>query len=135
MNINGINHITISIIDIEESFLFYKDMLGFKPIMKSGFSAYFLCGKMWIALQQEPNVQRINEMYSHIAFNTPKKIFNEMISRLKKNGVREWKDNSTEGESFYFLDPSGNKFELHYSTLKNRLKSAKKEWKDVTFFM
>ena len=121
--------------DIEESFAFYKDILEFKPVMKSGFSAYFLCGKIWIALLQEKNIQHTNQLYSHVAFNTPKRIYSKMVSRLVKNGIKEWQDNSTEGDSFYFLDPSGNKFELHYSTLKNRLKKAKKEWKDVVFYM
>ena len=42
--INGINHINISVADIERSFLFYKDILGFKPLCKSEGSAYFLAG-------------------------------------------------------------------------------------------
>lgn len=42
--INGINHINIAVSDIERSFLFYKDILGFKPLCKSEGSAYFLAG-------------------------------------------------------------------------------------------
>ncbi|KPJ49965.1 glutathione transferase, partial [candidate division TA06 bacterium DG_26] len=33
--IRGINHITLAVRDIDESFKFYADVLGFKPIQKS----------------------------------------------------------------------------------------------------
>ncbi len=48
--INGINHINIAVSDIEKSFLFYKDILGFKPLCKSEGSAYFLAGDLWFSL-------------------------------------------------------------------------------------
>ncbi len=134
MIINGINHITISVKDIEESFIFYKNVLHFKPIMKSKFSAYFLCGKCWIALQEEKGIDRRNNSYSHIALNVRKSKYKDLIDEMKLNHVKEWKENNTEGESFYFIDPSGNKFEIHYSTLRNRIKQAKKEWKEVEFY-
>jgi predicted enzyme related to lactoylglutathione lyase len=33
--INGINHITISVKNIDSAFLFYKDILYLKPVIKS----------------------------------------------------------------------------------------------------
>lgn len=42
--IKGINQINIAVSHIERSFLFYKDILGFKPLCKSEGSAYFLAG-------------------------------------------------------------------------------------------
>ncbi len=51
--INGINHITISVKNIDSAFLFYKDILKLKPVMKSNRSAYFLAGKVWLALDQQ----------------------------------------------------------------------------------
>ena len=53
---NGINHINISVADVDGSFLFYKDILGFKPLCKSEGSAYFLAGNhddpgcLWFSL-------------------------------------------------------------------------------------
>jgi catechol 2,3-dioxygenase-like lactoylglutathione lyase family enzyme len=40
----GINHFTLSVNDIEESFHFYVDILGCKPIQKNPISAYVVAG-------------------------------------------------------------------------------------------
>ena len=48
----------------------------------------------------------------------------------------EWQQNKTEGDSLYILDDSGNKLEIHFSTLGNRIKHGKKNWsKDVEWFV
>jgi len=133
--LNGINHITISVSDINTSFIFYKDVLGFKPVMKSDFSAYLLLSGIWIALQEEKNIDHQNFSYSHIAFNVDKVNFEDIKNKLFNAKVIEWKNNDTEGESFYFLDPSGNKFEIHYSNLETRIEDGKKNWKNVKWFI
>lgn len=38
--INGINHITLSVKDVEKSFEFYKDILSLKPVAKWKNRAY-----------------------------------------------------------------------------------------------
>ena len=47
-------------------------------------------------------------------------------ARLLTAGVCKWKDNTTEGDSFYFLDPDGHKLEIHSTDLHARVRSAKK---------
>lgn len=126
--VTGINHLTWNVTDVDESFDFYVNVLGFKPIMKCSWSAYFTAGITWIALVKGP--RREDDRYDHIAFATSKDDYESLVSKLKRRGTREWKDNASEGESFYFLDPSGNKLELHYSDLKARVRSGKAEWGD-----
>jgi len=125
--INGINHITISVKNIDSAFLFYKDILKLKPVMKSNRSAYFLAGKIWVALdQREPYIA--SENYSHICFNVSKRHFKTFVKKITENTVTEWQENQTEGDSLYILDDSGNKLEIHFSTLKERIKFGKKHF-------
>ena len=42
MNIHGMNPMTLACIGIEQSFVFYKDLLGLKPLVKWSKGAYFL---------------------------------------------------------------------------------------------
>jgi catechol 2,3-dioxygenase-like lactoylglutathione lyase family enzyme len=133
--INGINHIKISVKNIDTAFKFYKNILKLKPVMKSSRSAYFLAGKIWIALDQKENFS-ISENYSHICFNISKSHYKKFVKRISKNKITEWQENQTEGDSIYISDDSGNKLEIHFSTLKERIKFGKKHFgNDVKWYM
>lgn len=132
--INGINHITLSVTDIDRAFDFYINTLKIKPVMKSSHSMYALAGNTWLAFVEED--AKTSDSYQHIAFNIDEKDYHQFVDKLKKAGVDQWKENTTEGESFYFRDPFGNRLELHYSTIENRIDHAKQNWgKDVEWFI
>ena len=128
-----ISHITWTVLDIDTSFEFYVDLLGFKPIMKSDKSAYFQVGDIWIAIVL--GEKRADNRYDHIAFSVTPETFSLHVERLMHAGVIEWQKNGTEGDSFYFLDPSGNKMELHVGDLQSRITIGKRTWgQDVQWF-
>ena len=135
--INGINHITLSVMEIDESFRFYKDVLGFKPVQKCEASAYLLAGETWIALIRDQAVRKAPlPEYSHISFDVSPEHFNAMRNRIISSGALKWQDNKTEGDSHYFLDPDGHKLEIHASDLDSRIRQAKSEWDfDVEWFV
>ncbi|MDP3533344.1 MAG: VOC family protein [Alphaproteobacteria bacterium] len=64
--ITGINHINITVQDIDISFKFYMEVMEFKPLCKSEGSAYFLVGSLnlpacvWFSLDldREKNVSQ-----------------------------------------------------------------------------
>ena len=89
-----------------------------------------MAGDMWIALNlDESIVYEPNQDYTHIAFNVLSTEYSKLRERLKKAGVKTFKNNTSEGESFYFLDPDGHKLELHYNTIEDRLKWAREnDW-------
>lgn len=133
--IKGLNHITLSVKNIEDTFIFYKDILKFKPIMKSKISCYFIIENTWIAFSLE-DIQDERKLYSHIAFECEKSYLDEFRLIMKENNIIEWQKNITEGDSIYFLDPSGNKLELHCTKLTDRVSSGKKSWgNDVQWFV
>ena len=133
--IDRINHITISVNNINTVFVFYRDMLKLKLVMKSNRNAYFYAGKTWIALdQREP--YNSSENYAHICFNISRKYFKKYIDEIRKSNIKEWQKNETEGDSLYILDDSGNKLEIHFSALKERIKYGKKYYdKETQWFL
>jgi len=128
--INGVNHITFAVRDLKESIKFYKDLLGLRLVAHWDKGAYLLAGNMWIALNVDKTTRtEPSSDYSHIAFNVLSIDYPKLKVRLIKAGVETFKENSSEGDSFYFLDPNGHKLELHYNTLEDRLEWAKKnDW-------
>ncbi len=134
--VTNINHITILVSNVEESFKFYKNILGLDPVIKWGKGAYFTIGDLWFALNQDMNVNTIDRKdYHHIAFSCNEDEFSIMKSKLIDYGSKEWSQNNSEGESFYFTDPDGHRFELHIGDLETRLNSIKNNSSDdVEYF-
>jgi hypothetical protein len=94
-------------------------------------SAYLLAGDTWIALTKDQNARREHlPEYTHIAFTVAQQDFETMRERIFKSGAKEWQENWTEGDSFYFVDPNKHKLEIHVSDLETRIESGKQEWGD-----
>ncbi len=124
--INSVNHITLSVRDIDESFRFYHDILQLKPLAKrKNRSAYFLAGDNWIALVQAKEHQEPSASYAHLAFSVTSQNFKIVSQRISESGAKIWQENSSPGESLYFLDPSGNKLEIHCGDWKSRIQWLK----------
>ena len=99
--ISGINHITIAIKDLNHSFEFYKDILGFKPLMKHSKGAYLLAGDLWFCLDVDSSARKETlPEYTHFAFTVEQKDFNEMVIKHKNSGVEILKENKSEGDQF-----------------------------------
>lgn len=127
--ISGVNHITVSVNDMDASFRFYVDVLGFKPIQKNPRSAYLTAGDLWFVIERSPDRGAIPAGdLSHIALSVDQATFDAIRTKLVALGAKVWMDNLSEGESYYFLDPSGHKLEIAVSNLENRIAYGKKHW-------
>lgn len=135
--IKGINHITLSVKDVDQSFEFYTQILGFKPVVKWPKGAYLLAGDLWFCLFLDDNTRKSKlPEYTHIAFTISEQNFKVMSERIKKSGAKIWQENQTEGDSLYFVDPNGHKLEIHASSLKARIKRVKiNPWDGLEFFI
>lgn len=141
--ISGLNHITLAVKNIEASFAFYRDVLGFTPLCKWEGSAYFLVGDLndhhalWFCLDRDAHRQETS-CRTHYAFSVSPEDFNALSERVMKSGAPIFKKNTSPGESLYFLDPDGHKLEIHAGDWKTRI-AAKKEnpgnWTNVEWFV
>lgn len=119
--IKGLNHITLAVSDIEKSLRFYTDILGFKGVVKWNTGAYLSAGELWLCLSKD--APKPGKDYTHIAFDIEPDNFSDLVEQVKNYGLRQWKKNSSEGDSLYLLDPDGHKLEVHCGSLQTRLTS------------
>ena len=132
--ISGINHITLSVTNIDISFHFYTEILHLTPVLLWAKGCYLKAGDTWLALVEQKN-SKPAVGYSHLAFSIDQSTFDKFVNKLKEAGVHSWQKNRSEGNSYYFLDPDGHKLEIHCTDLENRLEYARKEpWANFTFF-
>lgn len=144
--ITAMNHITLAVTDIEKSFLFYRDVIGLKPLVKWDKGAYFLVGEsnihipgsgFWFCLNVDKN-HIPNQGYTHFAFSLSENNFDYMVDKIISSGCNVFKENTSPGKSLYFLDPDGHKLEIHVGTPEARITAKKIDighWENVEWFV
>lgn len=131
--LTGLNHITIAVKNLTISFDFYTQLLGFNPHVRWDSGAYLSLGDLWLCLSCDTAIP--SQDYSHIALDCAVENFKSVATRLRSAGANEWKQNTSEGDSLYFLDPDGHKLEIHCGNLQSRLESLKeKPYKGLVWF-
>lgn len=121
--LNGLNHITLAVSDLDRSLAFYVSVLGMKGLVRWDTGAYLSLGEVWFCLSCDAVVP--GRDYSHIALDIAEQDFAAFTQKLRAAGVAEWKQNRSEGDSVYFLDPDGHKLEVHSGSLQSRLEALK----------
>lgn len=124
--IHALNHITLSVSDLERSFAFYTRTLGLRPRARWARGAYLSIDSLWLCLTLDPRCrQGALPEYTHVAFSVAAAQFSFHCAALLAQGVQLWQRNSSEGDSLYFLDPDGHKLEIHVGSLDSRLASLR----------
>jgi len=119
--ITGLNHLTLAVHDVSRSVSFYTEVLGCKLRAVWNEGAYLEAGELWLCLSYDPAARTSpHPDYTHIAFTVAEDEFPALAARLTAS-CPTWKDNRSEGASFYFLDPDGHKLEIHVGSLESRL--------------
>lgn len=119
--ISGLNHITLAVTDLDRSMVFYRDMLGCVLRAQWPDGAYLEAGSLWLCLAREDERgQRPRPDYTHIAFSVSDEDDPVLAERLRASCTL-WRQNRSEGDSTYFLDPDGHRLEVHVGSLDSRL--------------
>lgn len=134
MMLTGLSHLTIAVSSLERSLVFYQQHLGLQchAVWQTG--AYLSCGELWLCLSYDKQARGGGD-YTHYAFSLNETDFANMVNRLKAAGVVCWKENRSEGDSFYFLDPDNHQLELHVGSLASRLQACReKPYQQMVFY-
>ena len=124
--LSGFNHLTLAVTDVPRSVSFYHDLLCLQLDATWDHGAYLSLPGLWLCLSLDPLRSTTAAVdYTHYAFTVDDADFTALVERLRAAGVREWRDNRSEGASFYFLDPDGHKLEAHVGDLASRLQACR----------
>ncbi|WP_419761835.1 metallothiol transferase FosB [Caldalkalibacillus salinus] len=137
--VKGLNHICISVSDLDSSIQFYTDVFEAEILVKGRSLAYFDLAGMWLALNEEKDIPReeIRSSYTHLAFSVDETDFDKLLHKLHKLEVEvlEGRErDERDKRSIYFLDPDGHRFEFHTGTLSDRLDYYRATKPHITFF-
>jgi len=131
--LKGINHVTIAVSNLNRSIVYYTDILGMQLKVKWSKGAYLSLAGQWICLSLDDVC--VNQDYSHLAFDIDEQHFEEFSRRLRDLGVKQWKQNKSEGKSLYILDPDDYQLEIHVGCLATRLQQMRKnQSSDIIFY-
>ncbi|MBQ4814330.1 VOC family protein [Pseudoalteromonas luteoviolacea] len=135
--ITGVNHITLSVTDLLRSMEFYQN-LGAKLHVSWQSGAYLSLGDLWLCLSLHHNPKssiNTESDYSHLALNIEAKDFRGYCDKIAALNIQYWKQNTSEGDSLYILDPDRHKLEIHVGSLQSRLESLKANpYKRLTWY-
>ncbi|WP_158944171.1 VOC family protein [Granulicella sp. S190] len=135
--VTGLNHITLSVNDLDRAFGFYTSVLGLRPVARWYKGAYLAAGDLWLCLSLEKDIpnRSLNPTYDHVAFSVSEKDFHPLCSRIVTAGAKLWQENHSEGDSLYFLDHDGHRLEIHVSNLESRIEALKQHPpKELVFY-
>lgn len=117
------NHIAVSVTNLEESEVFYRDFLGLKQIdepFNDGLHAWFDIGGTQLHLIESADERRERSINNHLCFSTSE--FQSFVETLRNNNIefRNWAGDPNEitlrpdGVSqIYFKDPDGFWIEMN----------------------
>lgn len=132
--LTGLNHLTLAVADVARSLAFYQQLPGMQLHARWDKGAYLSCGELWLCLSLDDEVTAKLD-YTHYAFSLSGQDFPKVAKQLETLGAVVWKENKSEGESFYFLDPDGHRLELHVGGLAQRLAACReKPYAGMVFF-
>ena len=124
--LSGFNHLTLAVTDVARSVSFYHDLLRLQLDATWDNGAYLSLPGLWLCLSLDPLRSTAAAVdYTHYAFTVDAADFTPLVEHLRAAGVQEWRDNRSEGASFYFLDPDGHKLEAHVGDLASRLQACR----------
>jgi catechol-2,3-dioxygenase len=126
MLVESFNHITLNVKDLQTTIEFYTEILGMTLRHRGNKDAYLEWGTAWICIIEKPEFRGIDPEQigvDHIAFFITEEHFHNAVKILIDNNANIVRGPIRRGSGWAvnFLDLNGIQFELHTSTLDERM--------------
>ncbi len=119
--IESINHIFLTVSDLEQSIKFYRDLFDFDVIEKLGSAgqAFLKMGDILLGLIEVPGYKNSEKSQNRISFFVDEEDFEDAVDELEDLEMKivYGPENIRNGQCIIFLDPDGNQIELSYPRL------------------
>jgi catechol 2,3-dioxygenase-like lactoylglutathione lyase family enzyme len=116
--IESIDHIGLTVSNLEASIDFYRDLFDFEVVEKlaSVGQAFLRVGEVIIGLYESEGYKNQDGTKNHLSFFIDEEDFEDAVDELKDNNIKivYGPENLRNGQSVVFLDPDGNQIELCY---------------------
>ena len=116
--IESVNHIGITVSELDSSVRFYRDLFDFDVIenISNAGQAFLKMGDIMISLTEVPGFKNSKDSKSCISFYVDEEDFEDAIEELEESGIAiiAGPENIRKGKRLVFADPDGNHIELSY---------------------
>ena len=115
--IESINHIGITVSDLNASINFYKDLFDFEVADKSTEGqAYLKMGDIILSLYEVKDYKNQDNVKNRVSFYVDEEDFDDALDELEESGIEiiYGPENIRNGRSVVFLDPDRNQIEISY---------------------
>ncbi len=116
--IESVNHIGITVSDLDKSVKFYKELFDFDVIdnISNLGQAFLKMGDILLSLVEVKGYKSSGESRNCIAFYVDEEDFEDAIDELEDAGIEIvfGPENIRKGQRVVFADPDGNHIELSY---------------------
>jgi len=132
---SGMSHVSLPCRDLEGSKLFYSHVMGGELVHEiAGFVEYRIVDIIIGLSEQSEGWTGFDDEYLHYAFYLGGTNFDLMKGRLERYGVPNYPYRRDDTAlSYYFRDPSGNRFEMYCpkTTRRRRLRARRQTGRRV----
>jgi metallothiol transferase len=119
--IESINHISLTVSDLDKSVEFYKEMFDFETVEKYSTEnqVFMRMGDILISLNCLEGFRNTESSKSIISFYIDEEDFEDAVDELNEMGIDivYGPENIRNGKTIAFVDPDDNKIELSYPKL------------------
>lgn len=118
--IESINHMGVTVSNLENSINFYKDLFDFEVVENNSSQAFIKEGDILISLNEEADYKNQENSKNRISFAVDEDDFEDAVDELMQREIPivQGPENIRDGRSVVFLDPDGNQIEICHPKLK-----------------